>query len=384
MSARTATFGVFFVNGAAIGVWVAQIPFIQERFDLAKSTLGLILLSMSIGVIVALPVMGQAVVRLGSARAVRLGGILCCLMVPLPLLAPEPYLLPLALLAFGAAGAAMDVSMNAHGSAIEGRLGRPIMSSLHAGWSFGGFSGAAGVAGATAAGIDPRLQNTLAAGVLLVGLLACVTALGPGSATAVGERFRLPSRAVVLMAVLCFLTMVTEGAMADWGGVYLRGDLEASAGVAAAAFAAFAAGMTIARLTGDWINQQIGPTRLLRGGSALAAIALGTMLVLAHPVAALAGLVFVGIGVANGVPLLFSFAGAGGVETAGPSIAAVSSMGSLGFLVGPPFIGFLAEATSLPFALTSLCLATAAVAVLAPRVTAGKDAVRPEPELAIT
>ena len=294
MTARSATFGVFFVNGAAIGVWVAQIPFVQHRFDLSKSTLGLILLTMSIGVIVALPVMGQAIVRLGSARAVRLAGTVCCLLVPLPLLAPEPYLLPLALIAFGAAAGSMDVSMNAHGSAIEGRLGRPIMSSLHAGWSFGGFAGAAGVAAATAAGADPRVQNTVAAGLLLAGLLACLTALGPGSATAAGERFRLPSRAVVLMAVLCFLTMVTEGAMADWGGVYLRGDLGASAGVAAAAFAAFAAGMTVARLTGDWINQQIGPTRLLRGGSALAAIALGTMLVVASPVAALAGLVLVG------------------------------------------------------------------------------------------
>lgn len=381
MSPRTATFGVFFVNGAAIGVWVAQIPFVQDRFELAKSTLGLILLTMSIGVIVALPVMGQAVVRLGSARAVRLGGILCCLMVPLPLLAPEPYLLPFALLAFGAAGAAMDVSMNAHGSAIEGRLGRPIMSSLHAGWSFGGFAGAAGVAAATAAGADPRVQNTIAAALLLLVLLACLTSLGPGSATAAGERFRLPSRAVVLMAVLCFLTMVTEGAMADWSGVYLRGDLGASAGLAAATFAAFAAGMTVGRLTGDWVNQQIGPTQLLRGGSALAAIALGTMLLLADPILALAGLVFVGIGVANGVPLLFSCAGAGGVETAGPSIAAVSSMGSLGFLVGPPFIGFLAEATSLPLALATLCLATGAVAVLAHRVTG--RARRPEPELAI-
>jgi hypothetical protein len=373
---------VFFVNGAAVGVWVAQIPFVQDRFELSKSTLGLILLTMSIGVIAALPVMGQAIVGLGSARAVRLAGTACCLLVPLPLLAPEPYLLPLALIAFGAASGAMDVSMNAHGSAIEGRLGRPIMSSLHAGWSFGGFAGAACVAAATAAGADPRLQNTVAAGVLLAGLLACLTALGPGSATAAGERFRLPSRAVVLMAVLCFLTMVTEGAMADWGGVYLRGDLGASAGVAAAAFAAFAAGMTVARVTGDRINRRIGPTRLLRGGSALAAIALGTMLVLADPAVALAGLVLVGIGVANGVPLLFSAAGGGGVETSGPSIAAVSSMGSLGFLVGPPFIGFLAEATSLPLALTSLCVATAAVAVLAPRVTG--PARRPEPGLAIT
>jgi hypothetical protein len=381
VSARAATFGVFFVNGAAIGVWVAQIPFVQHRFDLSKGTLGLILLTMSIGVIVALPVMGQAIVRLGSARAVRLAGTFCCLMVPLPLLAPEPYLLPLALIAFGAAAGSMDVSMNAHGSAIEGRTGRPIMSSLHAGWSFGGFTGAAGVAAATAAGADPRLQNTVAAGLLLAALLGCLAALGPGSATAAGERFRLPSRAVVLMAVLCFLTMVTEGAMADWGGVYLRGDLGASAGVAAAAFAAFSAGMTIARLTGDRINFEIGPTRLLRGGSALAAIALGTMLVVASPVAALIGLVLVGIGVANGVPLLFSCAGAGGAETAGPAIAAVSSMGSLGFLVGPPFIGFLAEATSLPLALSLLCVATATVAVLAPRVTGPVR--RPEPELAV-
>jgi Major Facilitator Superfamily len=365
---RAATTGVFFINGAAIGVWVAQIPFVQDRFGFSKSTLGLVLLAMAVGVIVALPVMGQAIVGLGSARATRIAGLVCCAVVPLPVLAPEPWLLPVALLAFGAASGSMDVSMNAHGSAIEGLLGRPIMSSLHAGWSFGGFAGAALVALATAAGADPRVQNSVAAVLLLGALLACLRGLGPGSATAVGERFRLPSRAVVLMAVLCFLTMVTEGAMADWGGVYLRGDLGATAGVAASAFAAFAAGMTIARLTGDRINERIGPTRLLRDGSALAAIALGTALILAHPVAALIGLVLVGIGVANGVPLLFSAAGGGGVETSGPSIAAVSSMGSLGFLVGPPFIGLFADATSLPLALTSLVVATAAVAVLAPRV----------------
>jgi fucose permease len=226
--------------------------------------------------------------------------------------------------------------------------------------------------------VDPRIQNTAGAALLLVGLLSLLRFLGPGSATAAGERFRLPSRAVVLMAFLCFLTMITEGAMGDWGGVYLRGDLGAAAGVAALAFAAFAAGMTIARVTGDWVNQRIGPTRLLRWGSALAAVSLGTLLVLASPVAALAGLVLVGIGVANGVPLLFSAAGAGGVETSGPSIAAVSSMGSLGFLVGPPFIGILADATSLPLALTSLVAATAVVAVLAGRVAAGAPQAQPE------
>ena len=369
------------MNGAAVGLWVAQIPFVQDRFGLSKSTLGVVLLAMAVGVIVALPIMGQAIVKLGSGRAVRLAGIACCLVMPLPILAPEPWLIPLALLVFGAAGGAMDVSMNAHGSAIEGRIGRPIMSSLHAGWSFGGFTGAGLVAAATAVGVDARIQNTVGAVLLLAGLLGLLGFLGPGSATAAGERFRLPSRAVVLMAFLCLLTMVTEGAMGDWGGVYLRGDLGAAAGVAALAFAAFSAGMTIARVTGDWVNERIGPTRLLRGGSALAAISLGTLLVIANPWAALIGLVLVGVGVANGVPLLFSAAGAGGVETSGPSIAAVSSMGSLGFLVGPPFIGILADATSLPLALTSLVVATTIVALLAGRV-AGR-APNAQPELAL-
>jgi fucose permease len=373
---RAATFGVFFVNGAAVGTWAAQIPYVQDRFDFSKSTLGLVLLTMSLGVIVALPLMGQAIVRLGSVRSTRVTGVACCLLLPLPVLAPDPLLLPLALLAFGAAGGAMDVSMNAHGVALEIGERRPIMSSLHAGWSFGGFTGAGAVGLATAAGVDPRVQTAALAVVLLVLLAVFAARLGPGSERAPGGGFRRPARGVVLLAVLCFLIMVTEGAMADWGGLYLRGDLGAAPGLAAAAFAAFAAGMTIGRLAGDALNRRLGATRLLRGGSALAAIALGTVLLAGDPVVAMAGLVLVGIGVSNGVPLLFSAAGQGDVAVSGPSIAAVSSMGSIGFLVGPPFIGFAADATSLPLALASLCLATGAVALLGGRA-AGRVAARP-------
>jgi predicted MFS family arabinose efflux permease len=380
VSPRAATFGVFFVNGAAIGTWIAQIPFIQGRFDYSKSTLGLVLLAMSIGVIVALPAMGQAIVRLGSARATRIAGLACCALLVLPLLAAEPWLLPLALIAFGASAGAMDVSMNAHGAALEGALGRPIMSSLHAGWSFGGFTAAGLVGLATAAGVDERLQTAVAAGLLVLALVVLLPRLGPGSERAPGGGFRRPSRGVVLLALLCFLIMVAEGAMADWGGVYLRSDLGAAPALAAAAFAAFAAGMTIGRVCGDALNRRLGAIRLLRGGAALAALALGTLLLAGQPAVALAGLVFVGIGVANGVPLLFSAAGQGDVEVSGPNIAAVSSMGSVGFLVGPPFIGFLADATSLPLALSSIVLATGTVALLAGRA-AGR--VAPDRRMAV-
>jgi len=371
MTARIATFGVFFVNGAVIGTWVGHIPWVQERFDFSKSTLGLVILAMAIGVIVALPIMGQAIVRLGSVRASRLAGTVCVLVRPLPLLAPEPWLLPLAVIVLGASSGAMDVSMNAHGVAVERILHRPIMSSLHAGWSFGGLAGAALVAVAGCAGVDPRAETLIAAGLFLVLLFVCLQRLGEGSATAEGPSgFVRPTRGVVMLAVLCLIVMVTAGAMADWGGIYLTRDLGTTTSVAALAFAAFSGGMTAGRVFGDWLNRRLGAASLFQGGSALAGVALGAMLLAGEPALAIAGFFLVGIGVANGVPLVFSAAGHASGES-GPNIAAVSSMGSIGFLAGPPFIGFLAEATSLPLALSTLCVGLAFVTVAGRRIGAG-------------
>jgi len=372
MTPRAATFGVFFVNGAVIGTWVGHIPWIQDRFDFSKSTLGLVILAMSIGVIVALPIMGQAIVRLGSVRSTRLAGTACALVLPLPLLAPDPWLLPVALAVLGAASGSMDVSMNAHGVAVERILQRPIMSSLHAGWSFGGLTGAALVAIGGGAGLDPRVETLLATGLFALLLGACLRRLGDGSATAEAPSgFVRPTRGVVVLALLCLIIMVTEGAMADWGGLYLTRDLGTSTAVAALAFAAFSGGMTAGRVFGDWLNHRLGAATLMQGGSALAGLALGAMLLLAEPALAIGGFFLVGIGVANGVPLVFSAAGHAEGRESGPNIAAVSSMGSIGFLAGPPFIGFFAEATSLPLALSTLCLGLAVVTVAGRRIGAG-------------
>jgi len=371
MTPRAATFGVFFVNGAVIGTWVGHIPWIQDRFDFSKSTLGLVILAMSIGVIVALPIMGQAIVRLGSVRSTRLAGTACALVLPLPLLAPDPWLLPVALAVLGAASGSMDVSMNAHGVAVERILQRPIMSSLHAGWSFGGLTGAALVAIGGGAGLDPRVETLLATGLFALLLGACLRRLGDGSATAEAPSgFVRPTRGVVVLALLCLIIMVTEGAMADWGGLYLTRDLGTSTAVAALAFAAFSGGMTAGRVFGDWLNHRLGAATLMQGGSALAGLALGAMLLLAEPALAIGGFFLVGIGVANGVPLVFSAAGHAEGRESGPNIAAVSSMGSIGFLAGPPFIGFFAEATSLPLALSTLCLGLAVVTVAGRRIGA--------------
>ncbi len=379
MTPRWATTGVFVVNGAAIGTWVAHIPWVQERFDLSKSAMGLVLVGMALAVILAFPVAGQAIVRHGSERVVWIGGIACALAVNLPVLAPHPILVALGLAVLGAASATQDVAMNSHGVKVEKDLRRPIMSSLHAGWAFGGMAGAGFAAGCAALGLDARVTVAISS-VLMLGLLS-VTArrIGHGSA-AEGEDtpgFTLPSRGVLLLAVLCLLVMVTEGAMADWGGLYLRQDLGASAALAALAYSFFTAGMTIGRVAGDWINHRIGAVALLRWGALLTGVPLGAMLLIGQPAAALIGLFLVGLGVANGVPLMFSAAGRQPDTPPGPGIAAVSSMGSLGFLAGPPVIGVLADALSLPWALSLLILGAVVVFALARRAT-GRT--RPEPE----
>ena len=384
MSPRLATTGVFLVNGAVVGTWVAQIPWIQERFDLSRSAIGLILVGMSLAVVLALPVAGQAVARQGSERVTRAGGIAAALAVNLAVLAPHPLLVVAGLFVLGGASATMDVAMNSHGVKVQDDLGRPVMSSLHAGWSFGGMIGAASAAGLAALGLDPRIGVAIASALLLAAVVVWTGRIGPGS-TAEGADtpgFTLPARGVVLLAVLCMLVMVTEGAMADWGGLYLRQDLGAGAAVAALAFAFFTAGMTTGRVVGDWVNHRIGPVALLRWGALLTGIPLAAMLLAGAPAAALAGLFAIGLGVSNGVPLMFSAAGGLPDTPSGPSIAAVSSMGSLGFLAGPPFIGLLADAVSLPWALTTLILGAVAVFALARRATGGTPPVEaraPEP-----
>jgi fucose permease len=300
--------------------------------------------------------------------------------VNLPVLAPGAAVVAAGLFVLGASSATQDVAMNSHGVKVEHDVGKPIMSSLHAGWAFGGMGGAGFAAAAHALGVDPRISVAVASALMLALLVVTASRIGHGSAAEGDDApsFALPSRGVVLLAILCLLVMVTEGAMADWGGLYLRQDLGASAALAALAYSFFTAGMTVGRIVGDAVNDRIGPVALLRWGALLTGIPLGAMLLIGQPAAALVGLFLVGLGVANGVPLMFSAAGRQPDTPPGPGIAAVSSMGSLGFLAGPPVIGFLADAISLPWALATLILGAVVVFALARRATA-RTQPAPEP-----
>jgi predicted MFS family arabinose efflux permease len=368
MTPRAATFATFAVNGAMIGTWVAHIPWLQERLDVSKSTIGLALLCMAAGALVAMPLTGQVLARRSSAQLTRVATLVYCLMLPLPLIAPSPVALGAILFVFGAANGAMDVSMNAHAVAVERELGRPIMSSQHGGWSLGGFAAAGVSALAGAAGLDPRLLAVFIGVALWLAAFWITSQLGSASTHSEGSGFALPARGVVLVGVLCFLCMVCEGAIADWSGIYLRENLNADASAAATGFAGFSLGMAAARLGGDRINERLGAGLLLRAGMALVALALGALLLIASAVPAVIGFAFAGLGVANAVPILFSAAGRH--EPPGPSLAAVFTVGYTGFIVGPPVVGALADAIGLPETLALLCGLALSVTVLGGRATA--------------
>jgi predicted MFS family arabinose efflux permease len=376
MTPRAATFSVFFLNGAMIGTWVGQIPFVQERLDVSKATIGLALLCMAVGAMVAMPLTGQILDRRSSAGVTRTAALVYLPLLALPVFAPTPVLLGLALVVFGAANGAMDVSMNAHGVAVERTLGRPIMSSLHAGWSFGGLAGSGGVALAVALGLDPRVEALIASSVLWLAGVAITTRLGGASAHSEhgSSGFALPSRGVMLIGALCFLVMVTEGAMGDWSGIYLKQDLGAEPSAAATGFAGFSLGMALARLAGDGLAHRWGSGRLLSAGMGLVTCALAATLLIGEPAVAVVGFALIGVGIANAVPLLFSAAGR--VPPSGPSLAAVFTLGYTGFIVGPPLIGVLADAISLPAALGVLCAAGLAVTLLGSRAADAEAAGR--------
>jgi fucose permease len=284
----------------------------------------------------------------------------------------------------GAAGGALDVTMNVQGVTVEDSGGRPILSSFHAAFSAGGLTGALIGAGSAGVGIDVRAQMVaLAALGLVIGLTAARSLL-PAGADAVGKRdrdVRRPRRIdsrLLLLGVLAFFCLLCEGAAADWSAVYVHRSLAASAAVAGLAYAAFSVTMVLGRLFGDALTERFGSAALVRGGSVVSAVGLAAALVAGSPGAALVGFACLGAGLSIVVPQVFRAAAATG--DSGPALATVSTIGYTGFLAGPPLIGALAELTSLPTALALLPLLAAAMALLAPLTRTRRAAANSAPE----
>jgi len=369
----------FVVNGLGGPSFQPRLPERQAALGLSDAGLGLVLVGFAAGALVASPVAGRLIGKLGSrpvvvASALALGASLWSAGA-----APTPLTLALALALIGASDAAMDTAMNANAAAYEGRTGRSIMHRLHGAWSIGALT-AAGVAALAAAVRVPLTVQLALTGVvvggtvllarsgLVPGLSVPVVEADPpaaGSSTAV-TRARWAGPLLVL-GVLTVGGAIVEGAPTDWSALRLE-RLGTGPGTAALGVAAFMAGMFAGRAVGDHLTDRYGGAVVLRGGMTLVAAGLGLGVAVDGPVTFAAGLVLAGAGASAFFPLAFSAAARLPGVAPGAGAATVSLTARLGFLAEPLVVGALAEAIGLRWAFLFVAVVAAALAVAAPRI----------------
>jgi MFS family permease len=367
-AARRAVTAIFAVNGAVFANWVPRVPDIKRTLGLGEGELGLALLGLAVGALVALPPSGLLAARLGSGRAVRISLVAFAAALVLVGLASSLAQLALALAVMGAANSALDVAMNAQGVAVDRRYGRPVFASFHAAFSFGFVGGAALGSLAAAAALSPALHFAAASAVLAAVGLVATRRLLASERDASGETqavFARPTRRLLGLGSIAVLSALAEGATADWSALYLSDVLGVGAGLAGAAFAAFSLMMGTGRALGDRLIAAWGPVAVARRGAALAAFSLAGALAAGHPLVAVLGFAGLGAGISCVFPLALSAAGRAPGVTSAAGIAAVSTTGYLGFVAGPPLIGAAAEVATLPAALCIPVAACAAIALLA-------------------
>jgi MFS family permease len=357
---------LFLCHGLIVATWVSRIPAVQTTLGLQNGVLGLTLLGSAIGAVTTIPFAGWLVSRYGAKTLSVAAGVLFALSLILPGLAFNAATLAAALFVFGAMAASMDVSMNALGVELEKVMGNPTMSRFHGMFSLGGMAGA-GVGGALAThGMRPPLHFMLSAVVLAVMVgLSWPLLLETHDYHATGDH-RLPWNKIppvlVALSAIGFCILLAEGAMADWTAVYLKQVLHSGPGMAAASYSVFSAAMAIFRFLGDIITARLGPIRTVATGSLVAAAGLVWALSMPQPAWSLPGFALTGAGFSVIIPLVFGSGGRVPGVKAGPGIATVTGIGYIGFIVGPPLIGFASQLFTLRYALgvvVACCLVSA-------------------------
>jgi MFS family permease len=377
--AALATALVFAVNGFLLASWVSRLPATRDRLGATAAELGLVLLAPGFGSLLSMPFSGRWCRRFGSRLVVAATTVAGCTALVALAVAPTLVALGLTLFVWGSFYGSWDVAMNVHGSAVEQRAGREWMPRYHACWSVGGIAGAG--FGALAAHLASPLALHFAAVAVLCAVLVAVAlrhfiedraapTLSPDPA---GPRFRRPARGRVLTARLLLVGVVTlcattlEGAAADWLALFLTDERGATGSLAAVGYAVFAVAMAGGRFSGTVVAERLGRDGAVRAGG-LVSLA-GVLLTVLGP-----GLMASYVGAALwalGVCLVFPAAVSAGGETPGrpaDAIAAVTTIGYGGFLVGPPLIGILADQVGLGRALLVLLVLAGGIAALAPAV----------------
>lgn len=354
---RLSVSAFYFGQGIAFASWASRIPDIKAQLHLSDAGLGSLLLALPLGQLCTMPVSGRLVHRFGSRRVLVVAAPFYVVALSLIGLVRAPWQLALCLFFFGITGNLANIAVNTQGVEAEKLYPRPIMTSFHGAWSLAGFTGALVGFGLVSLHWPPLwhfgLITLLQWANVAVNASSLVRGHLPDGKPERKPLFRKPSGTLLQLGVIAFCCMATEGCMFDWSGVYFRDIVHAGPKLAVLGYASFMVMMATGRFLGDRVIARLGRRRILRTNGLIISSGMALAVLLPHLVPAALGFMLVGIGVSTVIPSLYSIAGRSAEgSAAGLAIATVSSVGYLGFLMGPPLIGYISALSSLRVSLS--------------------------------
>ncbi|MEJ7692020.1 MFS transporter [Daejeonella sp.] len=350
---RFAVSAIFFAYGLTFASWASRIPTIQQELNISDRVLGLVLFALPAGLFLCLPFSGSIINRFGSRKVVIVSAMIYTLLLLAIGIVQGLAGLVCVLLAFGFFSNLLNIAVNTQAAGVEASYNKPVMASFHGMWSLAGFAGAAIGTVMMGYGISPPYLFLL---ILVIMLL--IIALSNGNLIAKddgqnadGLKFVMPDRPLLKLGVIAFCSLICEGTMFDWSGVYFLKIVKAEPG---AGYTAFMIAMASGRFIADWLTHKIGVKRVLQLSGSLTVLGLLISVIFPQEIPAITGFLIVGLGVSSVVPLAYSAASKSTTMPASQALSTVTTIGFFGLLVGPPIVGLLAGETDLKTAFTFL------------------------------
>jgi MFS family permease len=364
---RIAVSAIFFMHGLCFASWASRIPSIQEKLNLSSSALGTILFALPVGFFVSLPFAGWLVGILKSKRVVILAAIFYSVSLLCIGTAPGTVALFGCLFLFGFFANLLNIAINTQAVAVEGLYQKKIMASFHGLWSLAGFVGAALGTWMISHAIAPFQHYIVVAVLFFTVNIVCAFYLVTKDEAAEEKRplFAMPDKPLLGLGIIAFCSMMVEGAMFDWSGLYFIKVVNVKPTYAGLGYTIFMVAMAGMRFLADGFSDKFGLKRILQLSGLLTTAGLLLAVLLPEIVPSTIGFFLIGMGVSSVVPMVYSAAGKSKSLSPGTALTAVSSMGFIGLLIGPPIIGFIAEATSLKMSFLTISIMSVAVIVFA-------------------
>ena len=367
---RIATSIFFFIAGLTFSTWASRIPAIQAKLHLSDAGLGAVLFALPAGLMTSLPVSGWLVSRFGSRPMMIIGSIFYPANLLLLASSTSVLQLVISLFSFGIMGNLINIAMNTQAVGVETLYGRSVMASFHGLWSLAGFTGAVTGTFFVSRGLSPTIHFSIVAAAAIILVFVSYKFTLPHD---IGHRqrqkvFVKPDKKILLLGMIAFCCLVNEGAMSDWSGVYFKNIVKTPASIITLGYVAFTSTMALGRFVGDSLVTKFGVKRMLQLSGSVITTGLLLAVIFPYLLTATAGFFLVGFGVSSVVPIVYGLAGKSTTMSAGAALAAVSTIGFLGFLIGPPLIGFIAQAISLRWSFTLIAILGFGTALLSSKL----------------